>query len=48
MQAKIEFPRINNPVTLLTTRRGRCGEWVNCFMLILQALIEVVMMTVIG
>lgn len=36
---KIEFPRINNPVTLLTTRRGRCGEWVNCFMLILQALI---------
>lgn len=36
---RIEFPRINNPVTLLTTRRGRCGEWVNCFMLILQALI---------
>ncbi|KAK6463564.1 peptide-N(4)-(N-acetyl-beta-glucosaminyl)asparagine amidase [Scheffersomyces coipomensis] len=37
--ATIEFPRINNPVTLLMTKRGRCGEWVNCFLLILQALL---------
>ncbi|KAI5952259.1 PNG1 [Candida jiufengensis] len=35
----IEFPRINNPVSLLNTRKGRCGEWVNCFLLILEALI---------
>lgn len=35
----VEFPRIENPVTLLSTRKGRCGEWVNCFMLILTALI---------
>lgn len=35
----VDFPRINNPVSLLTTRRGRCGEWVNCFMLILQAVL---------
>ncbi|KAI5955395.1 PNG1 [Candida theae] len=36
---QIEFPRINNPVSLLRTRTGRCGEWVNCFLLILTALI---------
>ncbi|KAI5969357.1 PNG1 [Candida margitis] len=35
----VEFPRINNPVSLLRTRKGRCGEWVNCFLLILEALI---------
>lgn len=35
----VEFPRINNPVSLLRTRSGRCGEWVNCFLLILTALI---------
>ncbi|KAI5960076.1 PNG1 [Candida pseudojiufengensis] len=35
----IEFPRINNPISLLRTRNGRCGEWVNCFLLILEALI---------
>lgn len=35
----IEFARINNPVSLLRTRRGRCGEWVNCFLLCLQALL---------
>ena len=35
----VEFPRINNPVSLLKSRKGRCGEWVNCFMLILSALI---------
>ncbi|RCK66633.1 Peptide-N(4)-(N-acetyl-beta-glucosaminyl)asparagine amidase [Candida viswanathii] len=36
---RVEFPRINNPVSLLKSRKGRCGEWVNCFMLILHALI---------
>lgn len=37
--SKIEFPRINLCTKLLETRRGRCGEWVNCFMLILQAVL---------
>ncbi|OBA19046.1 hypothetical protein METBIDRAFT_33664 [Metschnikowia bicuspidata var. bicuspidata NRRL YB-4993] len=36
---RVEFPRINNPARLLETRRGRCGEWVNCFMLILKAIL---------
>lgn len=35
----VSFPRYNNPVKLLETRLGRCGEWVNCFLLILQALL---------
>lgn len=33
------FSRINNPVRLLQTRQGRCGEWVNCFMLVLKAVL---------
>ncbi|KAK6199464.1 peptide-N(4)-(N-acetyl-beta-glucosaminyl)asparagine amidase [Scheffersomyces amazonensis] len=37
----VEFSRMNNPISLLTTREGRCGEWVNCFMLILQSLLGV-------
>lgn len=35
----VAFPRINNPVRLLYTRKGRCGEWVNCFMLVLKAVL---------
>ncbi|GEQ72024.1 hypothetical protein JCM33374_g5710 [Metschnikowia sp. JCM 33374] len=38
-QQNVEFARINNPARLLETRRGRCGEWVNCFMLILRAVL---------
>lgn len=32
------FPRYNNPKMLLRTRKGRCGEYANCFYLILRSL----------
>ncbi|KAG7858967.1 hypothetical protein KL919_003032 [Ogataea angusta] len=34
----VEFPRYNNPKSLLSFRKGRCGEWNNCFILLLCAL----------
>lgn len=32
------FPRYNSPAKLLETRRGRCGEWANCFTLCVAAM----------
>mmetsp|Transcript_7490 Transcript_7490/g.12029 ORF Transcript_7490/g.12029 Transcript_7490/m.12029 type:complete len:308 (-) Transcript_7490:646-1569(-) len=37
-QLSLRFPRYNCPAKLLETRKGRCGEWANCFCLIAVAL----------
>lgn len=34
--ATTRFPRYNDPLKLLETRKGRCGEWCNLFMLLLK------------
>ncbi|VDO13381.1 unnamed protein product, partial [Rodentolepis nana] len=32
------FPRFNDPLKLMQTRKGRCGEWATCFCFILASL----------
>lgn len=36
--AIMEFPRYTDPEVLLTSRRGRCGEWANLFTLLCRSL----------
>ncbi|RNA40801.1 Peptide-N(4)-(N-acetyl-beta-glucosaminyl)asparagine amidase [Brachionus plicatilis] len=37
-QTLTRFPRYNHPSKLLDTRGGRCGEWANCFCLVLRSM----------
>lgn len=34
-----KFPRLNHPLNLLYSKTGRCGEWVNCFLMIAKCVI---------
>ncbi|CAD6189724.1 unnamed protein product [Caenorhabditis auriculariae] len=36
--AEVRYPRYNDPAKLLETKKGRCGEWANCFTLIAAAM----------